>query len=100
MQLISSDVVFSATLTAASHNIGAGVTMVYPNIISNIGDAYNDNNGIFTIPSNGTYNLAVITMSAIDQHIYSHIMVNNEIECTAFAKADIITGEFVASSTS
>ena len=59
--------------------IGAGVRLVYSIVVSNIGDAYNDNTGIFTAPFNGTYSFAVTTMPSNNGYHYTVVTVNGDL---------------------
>ena len=55
----------------------------FDNVISNVGNSYDSNTGIFIVPHNGTYDLTLRNMGRWTQ-VFTHIMRNEEILCTAY----------------
>ena len=53
-----SDVIFTASLSTAK-DYGTGETIVYDNVLLNVGNAYNQTNGKFTAPYTGTFVLSI-----------------------------------------
>ena len=84
---------FTATMPDTQTLLEAGVRVVYSTIISNIGDAYNNDTGIFTAPFNGTYSFAVTTMPSFNGGHYTTLTVNGEAQCTAYSPASIVSGK-------
>lgn len=55
---ISKKVGFTATITN-SFKSSNGLSLIFPTIISNVGDGYNNQDGVFTAPIDGTYVFSV-----------------------------------------
>ena len=85
---------FSAKMPDARTYIEAGVRLVYSIVVSNIGDAYNDNTGIFTAPFNGTYSFAMTTMPSNNGYYYTVVTVNGDPQCTAYSPTSTVSGEY------
>ena len=54
---------FTAQLSGTDVTVSAGNTLVYDRVINNAGEGYNNTNGIFTTPINGTYQFIWTGMS-------------------------------------
>lgn len=59
------------------------VTLVFPDVITNVGNGYNETDGVFTDPISGEYVFFVNVRSNGNQHIYVHIMLNGVDQVTA-----------------
>ena len=53
----------------------AGHKIVFNNVLSNIGNGYNETTGIFTTPRNGRYTFTLVTMATGGEH-YAQLRVN------------------------
>ncbi|XP_062312221.1 complement C1q-like protein 2 [Osmerus eperlanus] len=76
-------VAFSASITSPVGPICADTTLVYPNVITNIGKAYNPVSGIFTAPVRGVY---LFSFTGMDDRQTSGVPValfknNNHLMC-------------------
>ncbi|XP_062601961.1 cerebellin-2-like [Saccostrea cucullata] len=72
----SDAVAFSATITSEITS-SSGQTLVFPHVLCNVGGGYNNKNGIFTAPVDGTYVFFVrITPSSNPTDMYFSIVLN------------------------
>ncbi len=64
-----------------------GSIVVYDQVLTNLGNGYNENSGTFTAPLAGTYYFSIYFMTSAG---YAHlgIFVNGERSCTSYAQAD------------
>ena len=70
------DISFSARLEGRiSYN--GGDKIVFPNVFTNVGDAYDSITGIFTAPHNGTYQFMVFSVGTTGTQ-FAWITVNGE----------------------
>ena len=65
--------------------LSTGDVVVYDQLLTNLGNDYNKNNGLFTTRIPGTYFFTLYLMTTDD---YSHlgIYVNDDLQCTAFGE--------------
>ena len=81
----------------AQTSVGVGGRVVYTDVVSNIGEAYNAANGIFTAPFNGTYSFAMTTMPSDNGEHFTQLVVNGDVQCTAYSEINKISGESLTS---
>ncbi|XP_048769635.2 uncharacterized protein LOC125675853 [Ostrea edulis] len=72
---LSRKVAFTASVSSSSGSWNSG-TLVFPVVITNVGNGYNPSNGIFTAPTNGNYVFFVNVQSNAAQIIYADIVLN------------------------
>lgn len=72
---VSKKVGFTASASSSSSSWNSG-TLVFPVVITNIGNGYNPSNGIFTAPIAGEYVFFVNVQGYSTQEIYENIMLN------------------------
>ncbi len=65
--------------------LNTGDIVIYNEVLTNIGNAYNKSNGLFMTPKAGTYFFTLYLMTT-DGYSHLAIYVNNEIQCTAFGE--------------
>ena len=70
-------------------NAPYGRSIIFDNVITNVGAAYNQQDGIFTAPVNGTYfftaALANIPVTSGHDYVRAHIKRNNQMIAYIFA---------------
>lgn len=72
----SKKVAFTATF-ATNHHSSNNELLIFPTIISNVGDDYNSQDGVFTAPTYGTYVFfCKITGSTNPSDLYFEFMLN------------------------
>lgn len=81
---ISRRIGFTASVSNSSASWNNG-TLVFPEVITNVGNGYNETDGVFTAPLQGEYVFFVNVQSNGNQHIYVHIMLNGIDQVTAIA---------------
>nr|XP_022295428.1 C1q-related factor-like [Crassostrea virginica] len=69
-------VAFTAGINSSSTTFKSEI-LVFNNVISNVGNGYNKNTGIFTAPTNGTYVFSVAAVEYRRNFLYWDIVVNN-----------------------
>ena len=70
--------------------------VIFDNVISNVGNAYDNVTGIFTVPHNGSYELTLRNMGN-SGGIYTDIVRDNTRECTAHGVGTNQQGNVVVS---
>jgi hypothetical protein len=75
-------VAFFAYLTYQANNLGAFQNIVFDNVVTNIGNAYNWNHGLFIAPVNGTYVFS-FTLMAVGSMTWGHFVVNRQVVAKA-----------------
>ena len=87
------NVAFSVHLLGDKHIIWpAGTVVVYDQILSNSGNGYNKDSGIFTVPTAGTYFFNMYCMSYKPLYAALGIFVNNEVQCTSYGNTNYGVG--------
>ncbi|XP_045190893.2 complement C1q-like protein 3 [Mercenaria mercenaria] len=70
-------VAFFATANSRK-TYGADETLVFENVVTNLGEAYNPANGIFTTPSTGMFVFFSTVLGSNDVELWNYISVNNK----------------------
>lgn len=70
-------VAFFATLSNRVLHPGEHQNIVFDQIVTNIGDAYNPHHGIFVAPVTGTYVFTPTIMANNDEEVWCELVVNN-----------------------
>ena len=65
-------------------------TLVFPNVVSNEGNAYSANDGIFTCPEDGFYYFNYGYLSKKKQGVHVELRVNDVAEVMAYTPADSV----------
>lgn len=75
---VENKVAFFAYLRYQANNLGAFQNIVFDNVVTNIGNAYNWRHGIFIAPVNGTYVFS-FTLMAVGSMTWGHFVVNRQV---------------------
>ena len=65
-------IAFTAVVTPADlTNLGAGQTIIYDKVITNVGNGYDNRTGIFTSPKKGVYvfEMALMVTPGMEQYL-------------------------------
>ena len=68
--------------------------IVFNNVLSNVGNGYNETTGIFTAPRNGTYQFTLVTMATGGGH-YAQLRLNGERQSVARGSSSLRTGAWL-----
>ena len=79
--LLLPDVTFSVQLSSQT-TFNNNQKVIFDNVISNVGNGYDNVTGIFTVPHNGSYELTLRNMGN-SGGIYTYIVLDNVLQCTA-----------------
>lgn len=72
-------VVFTATVSPPTlTNLGAGQTIIFDKVITNIGNAYDNITGVFTAPVKGVYIFDMALMTDPGDHQYLELVQNGQ----------------------
>ena len=75
---------FTASVSSGSSS-WTGSTLVFPTVITNVGNAYNSSDGVFTAPRAGVYVFFVNVQSYNTQSIYMDIVLNGATKVRTMA---------------
>ncbi|BFZ19648.1 hypothetical protein BsWGS_22687 [Bradybaena similaris] len=78
-------IAFTATLTENT-TIATNQTVIYNNAITNIGNGYDRNTGIFTAPLAGLYVIQLSLRSQKDSEAWLELFVNEKYTISAYSK--------------
>lgn len=70
------EVAFTAAVTSPSQTWNSG-TLIFDVVITNVGNGYNLNTGVFTTPKEGTYVFYVSALEYITQYLKIDIVLNS-----------------------
>ena len=76
--VLISAVYFSASIHHDQHNLPAGRTLVFDNVVANKGGGYITNNGVFTAPISGAYVFSWTIVTLQGNYINVILMHNGE----------------------
>ncbi|XP_045190983.2 EMILIN-2-like isoform X2 [Mercenaria mercenaria] len=79
------EVAFQASLTRESATFKLYDTIIFNNVITNIGHAYNKHTGIFTAPVSGTYTFNTNIVSEKGHYVEASIEVNDIVTVSAIS---------------
>lgn len=79
-------VTFFATLTDNILNMGAHQNIVFDNVVTNEGDAYNPHHGIFVAPVTGTYVFTPTILAYNNAEVWCDLAVNNVAVARVYAR--------------
>ena len=67
-------VAFTATLTAHLTNLGAGQTIKFDRVVTNVGGGYHNSHGNFVVPQDGVYIFTLTAMALVGHHEHLQIV--------------------------
>ena len=83
---MSTRIGFTAGVTSTSTSWNSG-TLVFPKVITNVGNGYNPSDGVFTAPMAGVYVFFVNVQGYSSQSIYVSIVLNGATKVRTSANA-------------
>ena len=82
-----SSVAFTAVLNPRLKNYAAKTTIVFGNIITNIGNGYNPSDGVFTAPYEGIYQFSATILADNSGEVWCGFMKNGKQLASVYARA-------------
>ena len=82
-----SSVAFTAVLNSRLSNYAAKTTIVFGNIITNIGNGYNPIDGVFTAPCEGVYQFSATILADNSGEVWCGFMKNGKRLASVYARA-------------
>lgn len=73
---LKTSVGFTVGVTSSSSSWNGGI-LIYPHVVSNIGNGYNPSTGKFTAPTDGTYVFFITVVAYGSQSVYTDIVHNS-----------------------
>nr|XP_022292089.1 uncharacterized protein LOC111103253 isoform X3 [Crassostrea virginica] len=92
---VSTRIGFTAGVTSQSTSWSSG-TLVFPNVITNVGNGYNPSDGVFTAPRAGVYVFFVNVQGYNSQSIYVDIVLNGASKVRTMAYTNYDAGPNLA----
>lgn len=83
---VSTRIGFTATVSSSSSSWSSG-TLVFPVVITNLGNGYDPNNGVFTAPTAGTYVFFVNIISYSTKTVSVKIILNGGSKVVSLAES-------------
>lgn len=83
----STSIGFTASVTSSSSTWNSG-TLVFPKIITNVGNGYNPSTGVFTAPIAGEYVFFVNVQAEGSRSIYVNIVLNGVTQVKTLANGE------------
>uniref|UniRef100_A0A8W8JFU0 C1q domain-containing protein n=1 Tax=Magallana gigas TaxID=29159 RepID=A0A8W8JFU0_MAGGI len=84
---VSTRIGFTATVSSSSSNWNSG-TLVFPVVITNLGNGYDPNDGVFTAPTAGTYVFFVNIISYSTKTVSVKIILNGGKKIDSLAQSE------------
>lgn len=84
---VSTRIGFTATVSSSSSNWNSG-TLVFPVVITNLGNGYDPNDGVFTAPTAGTYVFFVNIISYSTKTVSVKIILNGRKQIDSLAQSE------------
>ena len=82
----STRIAFTAGVSSSSTTWNSG-TLVFPNVITNVGNGYNPSDGVFTAPRAGLY-VFFVNIQSYTNEDYVYILLNGSKKVQAHAETD------------
>ena len=94
-----SRVAFSAQLSNDVTSMGNNQPIVFDKVVSNIGNGYNEADGIFTASVAGTYVFTWTAFNKVHTHMQTELVVNNAVYGRTWSDANDHSDVAIASNT-
>ena len=78
---------FAVVAKGSLGTVGANQIIVFENVITNVGNAYNADHGLFTAPSSGLYQFSASIMAHHSQEVWTRFTLNNKPVSHIYARA-------------
>ena len=83
-----SNIAFFATVGAKRlGKTGAGQIIVFEQVVTNVGSAYNSDHGLFTAPMPGLYQFSSTIMADNGREVWARLCLNNKPVAYIYARA-------------
>ena len=92
---MSTRIGFTAGVTSSSSTWNSG-TLVFPKVITNVGNGYNSSDGVFTAPRAGVYVFFVNVQGYSNNDVYVDIVLNGANKVRTMAQTNYDAGPKLA----
>ena len=92
---MSTRIGFTAGVTSSSSSWSSG-TLVFPKVITNVGNGYNPSDGVFTAPRAGVYVFFVNVQGYSNNDVYVDIVLNGANKVRTMAQTNYDAGPNLA----